>query len=106
MLKEIGLRGGYTAGITFRVNLEENLSYEGQLGYRDQGAIFTVIRQQHHEMGMDRLGNWDFIMDLVPHLDSTSPTVTASCSGKSILEETCLPRCSDSMVTWGSNTSW
>ena len=59
--KEVGFRGGYSGGITFRVNLEETLSYEGQLSYRDHGAIFTVLRQQHQEMGMDRLGNWNFV---------------------------------------------
>ena len=65
--KEVGVRGGYTSGFTFRVNLEEELSYEGQLGYRDQGAIFAVIRQKHHELGMDRFGNWDFIYGFGPH---------------------------------------
>ncbi len=59
--KEVGIRGGYSSGITFRINLEENLSYEAQLNYRDQGANFTMFRQQHTEMGMDRLGNWEFI---------------------------------------------
>ena len=61
------MRGGYTASFTFRVNLEENLSYEGQFGYRDQGGIFTVIRQQHQELGMDRLGNWDFLYGFGAH---------------------------------------
>lgn len=65
--KEVGIRGGYTSGITFRVNLEEDLSYEGQLGYRDNGAIFSVIRQKHREMGMDRMGNWEFIYGFGVH---------------------------------------
>ena len=59
--KEVGIRGGYSSGITFRINLEEKLSYEAQLNYRDHGATFTVFRQQHHEIGMDRIGNWEFI---------------------------------------------
>ena len=67
-VKEIGIRGGYTSGITFRVNLDEALSYEGQLGYRDHGGIFTVIRQQHREMGMDKFGNWDFIYGFGAHI--------------------------------------
>ncbi|MEN8230606.1 MAG: hypothetical protein ABFS38_20785 [Bacteroidota bacterium] len=66
-VKEVGMRGGYTAGITFRVNLEDHLSYEGQLGYRDQGAIFTLLRQQHQDMGMNRLGNWDFLYGFGAH---------------------------------------
>ena len=65
--KEVGMRGGYTSGITFRVNLEENLSYEAQLSYRDNGGIFTMIRQQHLEMGMDRGGNWEFIYGFGMH---------------------------------------
>jgi len=59
--KEVGIRGGYSSGITFRVNLEESLSYEAQLNYRDHGAVFTMYRQQHSELGMDRLGNWEFL---------------------------------------------
>jgi len=65
--KEVGLRGGYSGGFTFRVNLEEDLSYEAQLCYRDQGAILTMFRQQHKEMGMDRLGNWEFLYGFGVH---------------------------------------
>jgi hypothetical protein len=65
--KEVGFRGGYSSGITFRVNLEEALSYEAQLIYRDNGGIFTMIRQQHREMGMDRLGNWEFLYGFGAH---------------------------------------
>lgn len=65
--KEVGLRGGYTSGITFRVNLEEDLSYEAQLGYRDNGAIFSVIRQKHRVMGLDQAGNWEFIYGFGAH---------------------------------------
>lgn len=65
--KEVGLRGGYSSGITFRVNLEESLSYEAQLSYRDKGGIFTMFRQQHHELGMDRMGNWEFIYGFGMH---------------------------------------
>ncbi|MEN8158285.1 MAG: hypothetical protein ABFS10_15135 [Bacteroidota bacterium] len=65
--KEIGMRGGYTAGITFRVNIEENLSYEGQLSHRHQGVIFTMLRQRHLEMGMDKNGNWKFLYGMGAH---------------------------------------
>jgi len=65
--KEVGFRGGYTSGITFRVNLEENLSYEAQLAYRDNGGIFTMIRQQHLEIGMDQVGNWEFVYGFGMH---------------------------------------
>jgi hypothetical protein len=49
------------------VNLEETLSYEAQLSYRDNGGIFTMIRQQHREMGMDQLGNWEFLYGFGAH---------------------------------------
>jgi hypothetical protein len=65
--REVGIRGGYSSGFTFRVNLEEDLSYEGQFNYRDMGGIFTVIRQKHQEMGMDRLGNWEFLYGFGAH---------------------------------------
>lgn len=65
--KEIGFRGGYSSGITFRVNLEEDLSYEAQLSYRDHGGIFTIIRQKRMEMGMDQLGNWEFLYGFGAH---------------------------------------
>lgn len=65
--KEIGIRGGYSSGITFRVNLEESLSYEAQLVYRDYGGMFTVLRQQRTEIGMDRMGNWEFLYGMGLH---------------------------------------
>ena len=66
-LKEVGLRGGYSGGFTFRANLEEYLSYEAQIIYRDQGAIFTLLRQQHQELGMDQFGNWEFLYGFGVH---------------------------------------
>jgi hypothetical protein len=59
--REIGGRGGYTSGVTFRVNIEEDLSYEMQLSHRHKGAIFTMLRQRHMEIGMDKKGNWEFL---------------------------------------------
>ena len=66
--KEVGMRGGYSSGITFRINLDADLSYEAQLMYRDNGGMFTMFRQQHKEIGMDRLGNWEFIYGLGLHI--------------------------------------
>jgi len=64
---EVGLRVGYSMGISFRANIEENLSYEGQLVYRNKGAIFTVLRQNHVELGMNRHGNWEFLYGMGMH---------------------------------------
>jgi hypothetical protein len=66
-LKEFGVRTGYTNAFTFRVKLEEYLSYEMQAGYRNQGTVFTMFRQQHQELGIDRYGNWDFIYGFGAH---------------------------------------
>ncbi|MDX2431872.1 MAG: hypothetical protein QNK35_13125 [Bacteroides sp.] len=65
--KEVGIRGGYSSGITFRVNIEEETSYEAQLCYRQDGGIFTIFRQKHKEMGMDKGGNWDFLYGMGAH---------------------------------------
>ena len=64
---EVGMRGGYTSGVTFRVNLDDELSYEAQFCYRNQGAIVTMLRLKHNEMGMDKNGNWEFIYGLGAH---------------------------------------
>jgi hypothetical protein len=65
--REVGMRGGYSGGMTFRVNIEDDLSYEGQLCYRNLGAIFTLFRLKHKEIGMDKFGNWEFIYGLGIH---------------------------------------
>jgi hypothetical protein len=59
--REIGLRGGYSGGFTFRANIEHNLSYEAQLCYRNHGAVFTMYRLKHKELGMDKYGNWELV---------------------------------------------
>jgi hypothetical protein len=64
---QLGLRGGYSSGITFRVNIDEDLSYEAQTVYRNQGAIFTMIRQKHHLLGMDKNGNWKLLYGMGAH---------------------------------------
>jgi len=65
--KELGFRGGYSSGITFRANIDETLSYEAQLSYRHEGAIFTMLRLNHLDMGMDKNGNWKFIYGMGVH---------------------------------------
>ncbi|MCP4309945.1 MAG: hypothetical protein GY790_01660 [Bacteroidetes bacterium] len=65
--REVGSRGGYSSGLTFRVNLDDELSYEAQLLHRHQGAIFTMFRLKHQEMGMDKSGNWEFIYGMGVH---------------------------------------
>jgi hypothetical protein len=64
---EVGIRGGYSSGITFRVNLDAELSYEAQLLYRHEGAIFNMFRLKHMEVGMDKHGNWEFIYGMGAH---------------------------------------
>jgi len=64
---EAGLRGGYTGGLTFRVNIDTDLSYEAQLCYRNRGTIVNMFRLKHKEIGMDRHGNWEFIYGLGVH---------------------------------------
>jgi hypothetical protein len=65
--REVGIRGGFSSGVTFRVNIDEELSYEGQLCYRHQGGIFTMFRQNHIELGMDRGGVWELVYGMGAH---------------------------------------
>lgn len=46
-MKEAGIRGGLTSGFTYRQYLNEALSYEGLLSFRQGGAQFTILRQIH-----------------------------------------------------------
>lgn len=64
---ELGLRVGYSSGITFRVNIDEEISYEAQALYRHQGAIFTMLRLKHVEMGMTKNGNWEMLWGVGAH---------------------------------------
>ena len=66
--REFGMRGGYTSGFTFRVNIPDDLSYEAQVAYRDGGTIAGLIRQVHMEIGMDQHGNWEFIYGFGAHV--------------------------------------
>lgn len=65
--REVGVRLGYSMGMAFRVNIEQDLSYEAQLSYRNNGGIFTMFRQKHMEIGMDKNGNWEFVYGMGVH---------------------------------------
>ncbi len=67
-LREAGLRGGISSGFNLRVRLDETLSYEAQLSYRNSGGVFSLYRQSHRSIGMDRTGNWDFIYGFGAHV--------------------------------------
>ena len=44
--KAVGVRGGWTAGLTYRQFLDPTLAYEGILSFRNSGMQFTVLRQK------------------------------------------------------------
>jgi len=64
---EAGVTGGYSSGFTFRVNIEEDISYEAQLVYRNTGAIVTMFRQKHVELKMVQNGTWEFLYGMGFH---------------------------------------
>jgi len=45
--REAGIRGGLSSGFTYRVYLEETLSYEALLSFRQGGMQMTALRQIH-----------------------------------------------------------
>jgi len=48
--KEAGFRTGVTSGIQLRVNLEEQLSYDLLLSFRNEGAQLHLLRLQNNEL--------------------------------------------------------
>lgn len=47
--REAGIRGGLSSGFTFRQFLDDNLSYEGLLSFRQNGIQITLLRQVHEQ---------------------------------------------------------
>jgi len=55
--KEAGFRTGFTPGLQLRVNLEEQLSYDFLLSFRNQGAQLHLLRQQNKELFYNEKGS-------------------------------------------------
>jgi hypothetical protein len=55
--REAGVRGGLTSGFTYRVFLDDYLSYESILSFRQSGMQLTLLRQIHEHGSMVELGN-------------------------------------------------
>lgn len=58
---EAGITGGLSPGFTFRVFLDEQLSYESQLTFRYEGVQLNLFRQSHREIEMTENGTLYFI---------------------------------------------
>jgi hypothetical protein len=57
--KEAGFRGGVTPGVTLRINLDEELSYEALLSFRNYGAQLHLIRQENRELAFNKAGTFN-----------------------------------------------
>lgn len=44
-IREAGVRGGLTSGLTYRHYLNDNLAYEALLSFRNGGLQMTILRQ-------------------------------------------------------------
>ena len=67
--REAGVRGGLTSGFTYRQYLDDYLSYESILSFREEGMQFTLIRQIHEESNAFDMGpNLHFIYGVGGHL--------------------------------------
>lgn len=58
--RAVGVRGGLTAGITYRQFLDPELAYEGIASFRRGGLQFTVLRQ-HFEPVLWRISDEFFL---------------------------------------------
>jgi hypothetical protein len=65
--REAGLRGGLSAGISFRQYLHEQLSYEALLSFRNTGMQLTVLRQVHQYALEDFFDNMFFVHGFGAH---------------------------------------
>lgn len=62
-----GIRGGFTSGFTYRQYLDERLSYEGLLSFRNGGLQLTVLRQIHEAEPNAWIDNVFFIYGFGAH---------------------------------------
>lgn len=68
-MREAGVRGGITAGFTYRQYLDEYLSYESILSFRKAGLQMTMIRQIHEGPSiLDLSNNFNFLYGYGAHL--------------------------------------
>jgi hypothetical protein len=65
--REVGIRGGYTSGFTYREYLDEYLSYEGILSFRNGGMQLTLLRQINEISMISELNNTFFIYGFGGH---------------------------------------
>jgi hypothetical protein len=65
---EAGAVGGYTAGFNFRAYLEEDLSYEALMSFRNQGLQAHLFRQQHMEAHLTKAGTLYFVYGYGAHV--------------------------------------
>jgi len=56
--REAGVRGGQTAGFTYRYYLDDYLSYEGILSFRKSGMQVTLLRQLHEQDNIIEFGHY------------------------------------------------
>jgi hypothetical protein len=68
-MREAGVRGGITSGFTYRQYLDEYLSYESILSFRQAGMQLTLIRQIHEGPSvLDIDANFNFLYGFGAHV--------------------------------------
>ncbi len=65
---EAGAVGGVSSGLNFRAYLDEDLSYEALLSFRNDGAQFNLFRQNHTELQMTEKGSFNLVYGFGSHL--------------------------------------
>jgi len=65
--REAGIRGGLTPGFTYRQYLDDNLSYEALLSFRQGGMQFTLLRQEHEQALLEYSENIFFVYGFGAH---------------------------------------
>lgn len=65
---EAGGRGGLSSGFTFRAYVNEEISYESLLSFRNYGVQMHLFRQRNYELNMTEKGTWYFTYGFGPHI--------------------------------------
>jgi hypothetical protein len=65
---EAGGVGGLSSGLSFRAYLDEELSYEALLSFRNEGAQLHLFRQNHSELHLMKDGSINLIYGFGSHL--------------------------------------
>lgn len=65
---EAGIAGGFSSGFSFRAYLDEQLSYEALVSFRNNGSQLHLFRETHEEIRLTSDGSFNLVYGFGSHL--------------------------------------